>query len=103
MPAEDKCRDTSSPTLPKECLHIIFMVCVSRSWIGEQRDVEATFLNGEELIRTLILRAPKQGLPSSDGVCDAVAPGTLFRAKRSVYGMDDAPNLWGNSHARGML
>ena len=103
MPGEDEQRDTSSPTLPEDCLHLLFMVCISMGWTVEQGDVEAAFLNGAELLRTLILRAPRTGFPAIEGVSEAVPPGTLFRCKRSVYGLNDAPNLWGQSHAKGMV
>ena len=86
MPQEDECRDTSPPTLPEDCLHLFFMVCLSLGWTIEQGDIEAAFLNGEELMRTLILRAPRTGFPAIDGMCDAVAPGTLFQPSARCMG-----------------
>ena len=34
---------------------------------------------------------------------DAVPPGAFFQALKGVYGINDAPNLWGGRHASGML
>jgi hypothetical protein len=63
--------------------------------------VEAAFLNGLKLKRRLILRAPRLGLPAIPGVCDAIPGGTYFVALKGVYGINDAPNLWGGRNAAG--
>ncbi len=79
------------------------VTAVSLNWLVEQDDVEAAFLNGLRLERRLILQAPKEGLPAIPGVMEAVPPGTCFIALKGVYGVNDAPNLWGGRHAEGIL
>ena len=34
---------------------------------------------------------------------EAVPPGTCLIALKGVYGVNDAPNLWGGRHAEGIL
>ncbi len=100
---ETEQRDTSSPTLPEEAPHVFFTIAVSMGWIVQQGDVEAAFLNGLRLDRELILQAPREGLPAIPGVMEAVPGGAYFQALKGVYGINDAPNLWGGRHADGML
>ncbi len=84
-------------------MHTFMVTAVSLNWLVEQDDVEAAFLNGLRLERRLILQAPKEGLPAIPGVMEAVPPGTCLIALKGVYGVNDAPNLWGGRHAEGIL
>ncbi|CAK0808101.1 unnamed protein product [Prorocentrum cordatum] len=70
-------------------------------WRLEQGDVDLAFLNGKYLdsSRRAYFRAPKGGLPAVPELgWPAVPEGKVLRAKKGIYGLNDAPLLWYEEH-----
>ncbi|CAK0904441.1 unnamed protein product [Prorocentrum cordatum] len=75
-------------------------------WRLEQGDVHSAFLNGKYLdsSRRVYCRAPKGGLPAVPELgWPAVPEGTVLRANKGIYGLNDAPLLWYEEHRDTML
>ena len=63
---------------------------LQRSWsCTHAGDITAAFLQGAPIERTLLLRAPKDGIPTEKG--EDIVPYTYLVALMSVYGSKDAP------------
>ena len=92
---------TDAPTAPPEAVAWTLQVAASMGWRLHQGDIESAFLNGRPMTREIYLRAPREGLPAVDGH-PAIPPGTIMRARKSVYGLNDAPFEWHAEHVRGL-
>ena len=76
-----------SPTASKESLRILLTVTSSMdSWRCCSLDVQTAFLQGTEIKRDVFLKPPKE--------FGDIAPGCVFRLRKSVYGLADAPRCW---------
>ncbi|CAK0827876.1 unnamed protein product, partial [Prorocentrum cordatum] len=93
---------TNAPTLTDTTTAVILQEAASQSgWRLEQGDVDSAFLNGKYLdsSRRVYFRAPKGGLPAVPEMgWPAVPEGTVLRAKKGIYGLNDAPLLWYEEH-----
>ena len=73
-----------SPTCNRECLRLVFVVASLMSWELQSIDISAAFLQGGELEREVYLRPPEDICPKSE----------VWRLKRCIYGLNDAPRSW---------
>ena len=73
-----------SPTCNRECLRLVFVVATLMSWRLQSIDISAAFLQGGELEREVYLRPPVDICPKSE----------VWRLKRCIYGLNDAPRSW---------
>ncbi|CAK0903395.1 unnamed protein product, partial [Prorocentrum cordatum] len=98
---------TKAPALTGTATAVILQGAASQSgWRLEQGDVDSAFLNGKYLdsSRRVYFRAPKGGLPAVPEMgWPAVPEGTVLRAKKGIYGLNDAPLLWYEEHRYAML
>ena len=78
--------DTSSPTCTKANFRLALALSCTFGWVPHGIDIKTAFLQGKELERTVYLRPPKDFYHGK--------PGKLWRLKKSVYGLGDAPKLW---------
>ncbi|CAK0825490.1 unnamed protein product [Prorocentrum cordatum] len=93
---------TNAPTLTDVATAVIVQEAASQEgWRLEQGDVDSAFLNGKYLddSRRVYFRAPKGGLPAVPELgWPAVPEGTVLKAKKGIYGLNDAPLLWYEEH-----
>ncbi|CAE7224139.1 RE2, partial [Symbiodinium sp. CCMP2456] len=75
---------TDSPTCSSTMLGLLLSFTANRGARLRGGDITASFLQGEKLVRVLLLRPPPGGLPG-------VPEGSLLRALKPVYGTRDAP------------
>ena len=73
-----------SPTCNRECLKLTFVVASLMSWKLQSIDISAAFLQGGKLEREVYLRPPIDICPKSE----------VWRLKRCIYGLNDAPRSW---------
>ena len=94
--------NTDAPTLTAEATATILQMTATKSdWRLEQGDVDSAFLNGRYLDadRKVYFRAPKGGFPAVPELGWGYIPeGTILKAKKGVYGLNDAPLLWYLEH-----
>ena len=93
---------TDSPTMTAEATAVLLQEAASHpNWLLELGDVDSAFLNGRYLgdDRRVFFKAPKGGLPAVPELgWEAVPEGTILRAKKGVYGLNDAPLMWYMEH-----
>ena len=83
---------TDSPTASSMMFNLLLSITANKRWRLRGGDITASFLQGDVITRTLILRPPPGGLPG-------VPPGSLLRARKPVYGTKDAPRgFWKRLH-----
>ena len=68
-------------------------IAKARGWILWSFDVTTAFLSGEATDRTIYVRAPPEGLPSTKQLGE-ISGGELFQVLKSAYGLTEAPRLW---------
>ena len=73
-----------SPTCSKECLRLVFLAAAMMLWTLESIDITAAFLQGGPLLREVFLRPPQDICPRTE----------VWRLKRCIYGLNDAPRSW---------
>ena len=81
---------TDAPTVSRLSTHIFFQLCATFNFIPMAADVEAAFLQGDELERQageLYLRQPAEGFPGLE-------PGQLLRVRKAIFGLAVSPRLW---------
>ena len=74
---------TDSPTICKENLRLVSTIAVSNSWKIHSMDIKAAFLQGCPIDRDVFVQPPKEANTSK-----------LWKLKRTVYGLNDAPRSW---------
>ena len=81
--------DTSSPTLARTSRQVLLAISQVSHWGRWTADVSTAFLQGDPQERTLWAKIPKDA-------CEiiGVAPGTLMRLIKPIYGQADAPRQW---------
>ena len=84
---EDGGERTDAPTVPQLGLHLTLSIAASKKWKIKSFDVSSAFLRGDNMDVQLYFRPPKEGLPG-------VAPGSLIKAEKGVFGLRVAPRLW---------
>ncbi|CAE7872935.1 RE2, partial [Symbiodinium necroappetens] len=83
---------TDSPTASSMMFNLLLSITANKRWRLRGGDITASFLQGDVITRTLILRPPPGGLPG-------VPEGALLRARKPVYGTKDAPRgFWKRLH-----
>ena len=60
-----------APVAPQVAMHTVFGITASRRWTAATFDVSGAFLTGNDHLRKLFFRAPREGLPG-------VPPGCLI-------------------------
>ena len=75
---------TDSPTCNRESLRLVFAVASIMSWKLQSIDISAAFLQGNPIEREIYLRPPQDICPKSE----------VWRLKRCLYGLNDAPRSW---------
>lgn len=70
-----------SPTCAAESLKMIMAVICQKKWELNSMDIKAAFLRGKELTRNIYIWPPRE----------AQSQGTLWKLKKCVYGLADAP------------
>ena len=78
--------DTSSPTCSKTNVRMALVIASSMGWTPNSIDISTAFLQGKPLERTVYLKPPSTHY---DG-----PPNVLWKLRKSVYGLNDAPRLW---------
>ena len=77
---------SDSPTCDMEVINIICSVSACYKWVLGVVDLENAYFNAEKLIRVLILRLPKGGLPDKSIRSDT----HRLKANVPIYGTRDA-------------
>jgi transposase InsO family protein len=73
-----------SPTCTKESLRIAFTVAATQQWKIQSLDISSAFLQGNEIQRDVYVLPPK----------DIRTEGVIWKLKRCIYGLNDAPRAW---------
>ena len=81
---ESKSFRTDSPTCNKQNFRIVMAIGASKSWIVHSLDISAAFLQGNEMKRDVYVKPP----------ADIAAKNKLWKLKRCLYGLNDAPRAW---------
>ena len=76
-----------SPTCTRESLRIAFMTAPLMKWELNTLDISAAFLQGNEIEREVYLQPPRDVCPQ----------GYVWKLKRCIYGLTDAPRAWYNT------
>ena len=77
-------KKVDSPTCSRQGLRLAFVTASSMNWELQAMDISSAFLQGNVLKRTVYVRPPSE-------VCDK---GKVWRLKRCLYGLSDAPREW---------
>jgi hypothetical protein len=75
---------SDSPTCSKDAFKIFLAIAASKSWNVESTDIKSAFLQGQQLSREVFVVPPKE----------AGHQGYLWRLKKCMYGLNDAPRKW---------
>ncbi|CAE7777019.1 GIP [Symbiodinium sp. CCMP2592] len=83
---------TDAPTVNRLSVLILMQILSSHlddpePWCASAGDVNAAFLNGPPLQRTLFMRQPRTGIPGMER--DA-----LFKVEKGIFGLPDSPRGW---------
>ena len=73
-----------SPTCSRETLHMLLALSATKEWKIKSGDVKNAYLQGEQLDREVFMEPP----PEKN------KPNTIWKLKKSVYGMNDAGRKW---------
>ena len=77
-------KNIDSLTCSSESLRLIFAVASSMNWRLGSMDISSAFLQAIKLERTIYIKPPKD-------ICE---PNRIWRLKRCLYGLSDAPRHW---------
>ena len=80
---------TDCPTASNTAINILLSYAANKELELHSGDITAAFLQGAPIERTLLLSAPKDGIPVEGG--DNIPPLSKLVALMSVYGSKDAP------------
>ena len=80
---------TDCPTASATSIHILLSYAACKTLDLRSGDITAAFLQGAPIERTLLMAAPKDGIPVDDK--NVIEPYTYLVAMMSVYGSKDAP------------
>ena len=73
-----------SPTCSREALRMVYMVAATMSWVLQTMDMTSAFLQGNKIDRDVYIKPPRE----------AKREGMLWKLKRCLYGLVDAPRSW---------
>ena len=83
---------TDAPTTSAVALTAVTAIAACLGWTGEVFDVMTAFLTGKSLDRQVFVRAPKEGLPATNGWA-AQPPFAILELLKGAYGLTEAPRL----------
>ena len=75
---------TDSPTCSRQSLRLCFVTCATMKWAINSLDVTSAFLQGNGIEREVFLQPPTE----------AEQTGMLWKLRRCIYGLKDAPRAW---------
>ena len=75
---------TDSPTCSKQSLRMVFATTATMKWTLHSLDITSAFLQGYQIDRDVYLKPP----------FDVEEPGFIWKLKRCIYGLNDAPRAW---------
>ena len=83
---------TDAPTVSRLSVLVLMQILACHldepePWIACAGDVNAAFLNGPALKRTLYMRQPRSGIQGME-------PGTIFQVMKGIFGLPDSPRGW---------
>ena len=83
---EEKSNDarTDSPTCSRQSLRMVFIITSTMGWQIQSLDITSAFLQGNAIKRDVFLKPPSE----------AGSSGVLWKLKRCIYGLNDAPRAW---------
>ena len=85
--------EVSTQNVCPQALRIMgYQLSANREWIGASGDVSLAFLNSDMPISEIVLLEP----PSALKRLGLVPPGTIWRARKHIYGLRRSPKAWGN-------
>ena len=74
-----------SPTCSKEAVRLALTLASAKGWVCHTMDIKAAYLQGHKMEREVYLRPPSE-----------FDNGSLWRLKKTVYGLCDAARQWYN-------
>ena len=75
---------TDSPTCSRQSTRLVFLTAASNKWEIKSLDIKAAFLQGDQMERDVFLRPPVDVCPENE----------VWKLKRCIYGLNDAPRAW---------
>ena len=75
-----------SPTCSRQGLRLVLIIASSMDWEINSMDISAAFLQGNQLKRPVFIQPPPE----------LHEEGTIWKLKRCLYGLSDAPREWYN-------
>ena len=75
-----------SPTCTKESLRLVFAAAATQHWSVQSLDISSAFLQGNPIQRDVYIMPPEE----------VRTEGVLWKLKRCIYGLNDAPRAWYN-------
>ena len=75
---------TDSPTIDKTNIKLILLTASQKQWQVKTSDVSCAFLQGAEIDREVYVKPP----------AEKRIPNTIWKLKKSIYGLDDAARNW---------
>ena len=75
---------TDSPTCSRQSMRLVFLTAASNKWEIKSLDIKAAFLQGDKMERDVFLRPPVDVCPENE----------VWKLKRCIYGLNDAPRAW---------
>ena len=79
---------TDSPTCSKQSMHLVFLTAASNKLEIKSLDIKAAFLQGDKIEIDVFLRPPGYVCPENE----------VWKLKRCIYGLNDAPRAWSWQH-----
>ena len=83
---------TDAPTVSRLSVLVLMQILACHledpdPWIACAGDVNAAFLNGQPLQRTLFMKQPRSGI-------QGMTPGAIFQVTKGIFGLPDSPRGW---------
>ena len=75
---------TDSPTCSRQSLRMAFVTASTMKWKIHSMDITSAFLQGNGIERNVYLKPPPE----------ANSKGVVWKLKRVIYGLNDAPRAW---------
>ena len=75
---------TDSTTCCKQSICLVFLTAASNKWEIKFLDIKAAFLQRDKIERDVFLRLPGDVCPENE----------VWKLKRCIYGLNDAPRAW---------
>ena len=79
-------KKVDSPTCSRQALRMVISTATTNHWEIKSLDIKSAFLQGKEITRDVFVMPPK----------DIREPNKVWKLKRCLYGLNDAPREWYN-------